>query len=818
MVMKLLRFVLLVFISILISTTESHAQTLLDLGDLSSAKIDSYSDDDLKALYDKAIESGMTETQLYKLALEKGLTETELLKFRTRLQNLNLNKKAGTPKADASKQLTTSPKNDIQHEYDSSKQNLPLQSFDNDTEIFGSELFTTNSTAFEPNLRIPTPSGYILGPDDEIILNVYGVSEKSYNLKVNEEGFIYIQNVGPIYVNGLSMDQASEKIRSKLASTIYRAINSGQTKVQISLGKIRSIRVTVIGEAKKPGTFTVSSLTTLYNALYLCGGPSKMGSYRAIQVIRGNEIKRTADLYAFLLRGNQKDNILLQEGDIIRIPYCKIRVSIKGEVNRTGKFEMFEKETFNDLLEFCGGFTDNAYKGIVSVERIAEKEKTMVDLTADHFADFKPKGSDAYVVGKLLERYGNRIIISGSVFRPGPYQLTSGMTVKDLIEKSGGITEDAFTTRATIFRNNIDKTPTTVSVSLDSVLRYNQNVYLQKDDSIAVHSIFDFKDKYFVRIEGQVRKGGEFKWRENLTVRDLLMSIGGLTDFGDSTNIEISRRIKNADVQKANHEQTEVFVVDLTAGKDVSLQPYDIILVKNLPGYSYQRKVLIQGEVLSPGQYSLSRSGDRVSDVFKRVGGFKASADTTAVTIRRHVRSELTTEEREKIFKRVLNVNLDSVATDDKLKGEIYKTYELISIDLGQALKHPESPENLILEDGDVITVDRNNNLVKVSGEVYFPTLVPYDNNVNLRYYIKRSGNYTGRARKVRTMVIYPDGKVKTVKRFLFFKSYPKVTPRSEIFVPEKIAKNKAKISTGEWALIVSALGIIANVIITSRN
>lgn len=814
--MKLLRFGFLLLMCILIRATETHAQTLLDLSDLSSAKIDSYSDEDLKSLYNKAIESGMTESQLYKLALEKGLTEVELIKLRTRLQTINVNRRTGVKNEVI--ESNSIKKEDIQHGYDTLGKNIQLQNFDVDSEIFGSELFTSNSTAFEPNLRIPTPSGYILGPDDEILLNVYGVSEKSYNLKVNEEGFIYIQNVGPIYVSGLSMDQASEKIKSKLASTIYRAINSGQTKVQISLGKIRSIRVTVIGEAKKPGTFTVSSLTTLYNVLYLCGGPSKMGSYRSIQLIRGNEIKRTADLYGFLLKGNQKDNILLQEGDIIRIPYCKVRVDIKGQVNRTGKFEMLSNETFNDLLEFCGGFTDNAYRGIVSVERIAEKERTMVDLTADHFADFKPKGSDTYFIGKLLERFENRITITGSVFRPGPYQLISGMTVKNLIEKAGGITEDAFTSRATIFRNNVDKTPTTLSVSLDSVLRFNQNVFLQKDDSISVHSIFDFKEKYFVRVEGQVRKGGEFKWRENLTVRDLLISIGGLTDFGDSTNIEISRRIKNADVQKVNHEQTEVFLVNLTTGKDVTLQPYDIVLVKNLSGYSSQRKVLVQGEVLSPGQYSLSRSGDRVSDVFKRVGGFRAAADTSAVTIRRHVRSELSTEEREKIFKRVLNLNIDSIATDDRLKGEIYKTYELISIDLSQALKHPESPENLILEDGDIITVDRNNNLVKVSGEVYFPTLVPYDNNVNLRYYIKRSGNYTGRARKIRTMVIYPDGKVKTVKRFLFFKSYPKVTPRSEIFVPEKIAKNKAKISTGEWALIVSALGIIANVIITSRK
>ncbi|UEG50576.1 SLBB domain-containing protein [Ferruginibacter lapsinanis] len=787
------------------------------MNDLSNAKIDSYSDDEIKSFYEKAMESGMTEAQLYRLAVEKGLSNAEMIKLRNRLQTINIVKKPAI-NTDDNQSVTDGKKEEIQHAYDTAKKSLPKQSFENDAEIFGSELFTSNSLVFEPNLRIPTPAGYILGPDDEIIVNVYGFSEKSYNLKVNEEGYIYIQNVGPIYVSGLSMDQAGEKIKAKMASSIYKAIGSGQTKVQISLGKIRSIRVTVIGEAKKPGTFTVSSLTTLYNILYLCGGPTKMGTYRKIELIRGNEVKRSADLYSFLLKGNQKDNILLQEGDVIRIPYYKTRVSIEGEVKRKGKFEVLDKENFNDLLEFCGGFTDNAFKGSISVERIAEKEKTMLDLDAKDFDTFKPKGSDKYFIGKLLDRFENRIIISGSVFRPGPYQLTEGLTVKNLIERAGGITEDAYTVRATIFRNNIDKTPTTLSVSIDSVLKYNQTVYLQKDDSISVHSIFDFRDKYMITVKGEVKKPGDYRWRENLSVKDLLLSIGGLTDFGDSSKIEISRRLKNADVSKVNHTQTDIFIVNLANNKDILLQPYDIISVKNLPGYANQRNVLILGEVLSPGQYSLSKSADRISDVFKRVGGFKASADTTSVKIRRYVQSELSAEEREAIFKRVYNLRQDSLSTNDRLKKDVYKTSFLISINLSEAMRHPDGPENITLEDGDIITIDRNTSLVKVSGEVYFPTVVPYDGNVNLRYYIKRAGNYTGNARKVGTMVIYPDGKVKIVKRFLFFKSYPKVTSRSEIFVPQKSVKNKARMTTGEWALLVSALGIVANVIITSRK
>ena len=440
-----------------------------------------------------------------------------------------------------------------------------MQKFKNDQTIFGSELFTSNSLVFEPNLHIPAPAGYILGPDDEIVVSVYGYSEKKYNLTVNEQGEIYIPNVGPILLSGLSMEQAGEKIKSRLASTIYRAISSGQTKVQISLGKIRSIRATVIGQAKKPGTFTVSSLTTLYNILYLCGGPTSMGSYRNIEIIRGNALKRTADLYDFLINGTQKDNIILQEGDVIRIPYYKNRVTITGNVKREGKFEMLDNETFNQLLTYCGGFTDNAYRGAVTVVRITDTEKKIVDVSAVQYDSFTVHGSDQYIVGKLQDEFQNRIVISGSVNRPGPYELNPGTTtVKDLIEKAGGVTVDAYTKRVSIFRYFNNKMPTMVSINLDSVLEYNHDVVLKKNDSLFVHSIFEFNDKNFVSVEGSVRKPGTVEWRGNLTLRDLLLSVGGLTESGDSTNIEISRRLNNANVDKANHNESQVFNIDIS--------------------------------------------------------------------------------------------------------------------------------------------------------------------------------------------------------------------------------------------------------------
>jgi protein involved in polysaccharide export with SLBB domain len=782
--------------------------SLFESTDLSHVNIDDFNDGQIAAFYNKALESGLTQPQVYKMVSQRGLPESEVAKLRERLQRIkNVNLPASTDNQATSESET--------HPYDTSGLNTYQQSFKNDQSIFGSELFTSNSLVFEPNLRIPAPVGYILGPDDALNISVYGYSEKKYNVTVSESGEIYIPNVGPIYVSGLSIEEASEKIRYKLASTIYKAINSGKTKVQVTLGKIRSIRVTVIGEAKKPGTFTVSSLTTLYNILYLCGGPSVMGSYRNIQVIRGNKLKITSDLYDFLVDGNQKDNILLQEGDVIRIPYYRNRVTLSGNVKRVGKFEMLEGETFNDLLKYSGGFTDDAYRGAVTVVRVTNTEKKIIDLNADQYSNFKIKGSDQYVVGKLQDEFGNRIVISGSVLRPGPYQLTPQLTLDSLIQKAGGLSRDAYTKRISIFRILQNKTPTILSVSLDSLKESNKSIYLVKDDSVEVHSLFEFQDSNFVSIEGNVRNPGKVPWRKNISLRDLLLSVGGISEFGDSSNIEISRRIRNADIDKTNHSESEVFMLDLTSkdNEDALLQPFDMIIVKKLPGYNAQRTVLLLGAVKSPGKYALENSGDKISDILKRAGGFRASSDSNSITIRRPIKSDLSKIEKEGLFQRILNINPDSLAQNPRLKDEVYKTYDIISVDLKEALNHPESADNILLEDGDVLSVERNSNLVKVSGEVYFPTIVTYVANKNLKYYVQQAGNFTNFARKSGALVIYPDGKAASVKHFLWFKTYPAVTPRSEIFVPQKEKNNRPRVSIAELALMVSSLGIIANVL-----
>lgn len=799
--MNKLKFALATLLfAFLFSFTAKSQGSILEQNDLSNIKIDSYSDDQINSLLQQSEKLNMSKADLFNKLVEKGIPESELQKLKNRTQN------------STQKIIKKEEYNSANRTYDESNGSIPMEDNKKDLTIFGAELFTKNSLVFEPNIRIPTPSSYILGTDDELVVNVFGSSEKKYNLKVSEDGQIYVPNVGPLYVSGLSIEQATLKIKSKLSKTIYRAINSGQTSVQISLGNIKSIRVVVIGEAEKTGTYTVSSLTTLFNLLYLCGGPNNAGSYRTIEVIRGNQLFKKADLYSFLLNGSKKDDILLQEGDVVKIPFCKTLVSINGNVRREGKYEMQEKETFDKLLELCGGFNDRAYKGSATLISLTDTGRKVVTVNNNEFSTYQLKSGDQIFINRVQNSFSNRIYINGSIERPGNYELIEGMTLKDLIGKSGGLLPDAFTNTASIFRIQKNKLPAILNVNIDSVLTEQNNVLLNNNDSVYINSIFDFKDNIHVNVDGNVRNPNLVKWREGLTLRDVIISCGGLSEQGDSNNIEISRRIKNANVDQINHIESEKIITNLT--QNISLQPYDYIIVKSIIGYIEQRSVIINGDVKISGKFILQKSEERILDIINRAQGFRASADSSFVTIRRKNKNNASLKDREILFQRVLNIDTDSIEANKKLQYEIYKNYEAISVNLTKLLKDSSSSENLILEDGDILTVEKNNNLVKVSGEVYYPTTLPFVNGRSAKYFIKLAGSFMPTARKSGTIVIYPNGKAKAVKRFLFFKFYPKVTSKSEVFIPQKNKESKIRTTPAELAVFVSALGVIANVLI----
>lgn len=778
------------------------------------------SDAEIKNYAQRATAAGFTQEQLIKMALDRGMPAEEVEKLKNRLDTMGTVKANSTDTSQTKKSSTDSK---ADRPVEDGAMRVPTQKIKRDTTIFGSEIFMEGSLVFEPNLRIPSPANYILGPDDQIVVNVFGYSEQTYNLTVNAEGNVYIPNVGPIKVVGSSIEEAADRIRAKLASTIYKAINSGQTKVEVSLGKIRSIRVTVIGQATKPGTYTVSSFTTLFNLLYQCGGPSDVGSYRNIEVIRGNKIIRNVDLYAFLTEGDRKDNLLLQEQDVVRIPYYSIRTKLEGQVKRSGKFELLPAEKFSQLLAYSGGFNDSAYQSSVQVTRLGDNGFTLFSVNSADFSSFTPKSGDAFVIGKVLNRYLNRVSISGAVMRPGDFELKASMKLLDLIELAGGAREDAYFDRAIISRVNDDLTSSTLSFAVKDILSGKTDLPLKREDAVKISSIFELKDQQTLTIEGEVRNPGSFAYSQKITLRDLILKAGNFTESANPKTIEISRRIKNTDVSQSDFQQTQIIKVDIQNGlasstAETELQPFDAVVVRAEPGYSKARWVYMGGEIMNSGRYVLEASGERISHLLQRAGGFKGSADSNSITVRRFINSSIPIEERKRIVERMLNIDQDSLNSNARLKQEYLKNIELLGVNVQKLKMEPGGSEDLILEEGDMITVARASNLVRISGEVRNPTLLAYEKSTSAKYYIKGTGGFTENARKSGVFVIYPDGRSKPVKRFLWFKSYPAITPRSEVFVPAKAKDNRKGFGTGEWIAVSSIIASLATMVIAVMN
>lgn len=823
--MKLTRFFIFLLLAIA-GFNDLYAQGALSSADLKNVDIDRISDADIMAYYTKAAESGLTEAQLFDLARTRGLSEQQAAKLKDRISALNLKAGAGTGvPVSANGAAQTNPENAIKT-FDEKLGKVDMQLQGYNRRIFGSELFAGTSTTFEPNLRIASPSNYVIGPDDELIVNVYGYSEKIYRQRVNSEGNFYIENVGPVMVSGLTVEEAEAKIRAKLGATIYKAMQTGATKMQLTIGSIRSMRITIIGEVKKPGTYTVSSLTTLFNALYLCGGPSDQGTYRNIEVVRGNKVVRKVDLYKFLTAGDRSDNILLQEQDVIRVPYYDARMIFDGYVKRPGIYEIMPGESFEKVFGYAGKFADSAYRKSVTIYQINDERLSIKTLSADEFAAYQPRMADSVMVNTATMRFANRVSIKGAVLRPGDYELKPGMDLKQLIDAAGGLRGDAYPEGANVLRIGENLGPENVSFSPAKVIRGEENIPLKKEDEVVINSIFQIKDKYIVSIEGEVTRPGTFNWRKDLSVRDLVLLAGGISESAASSsavNIEISRRVRNADVSGTDFMQSEIIRIVSSNNLDdekslAPLEPFDMVVVRPQPGYQEQRSVYINGPVMYPGRFFLEKSGERISDILRRAGGFKAAADSNSVYIRRFDLPNADLSERAALIARFSNIPSDSIINSPSLLKELQKNYSSLSVNLKKAFGSPGGNDDIILEAGDIIIVSQSSSLVKVSGEVYFPTMIPFEENTNVKYYIKRTGNYTSMARKNQTFVIYPDGKAEGVKKFLFFKSYPKVIPRSEVFVPAKPNKGKQGLSTGEWVAFSSVLATLTTLVVSLIN
>ncbi len=778
---------------------------------LSNIRVDELSDAQIRRFVAQVGASGLTDPQLEQRALSSGMKPEEIQKLKERVKKLQKGDQSSRLKNGSDSKtfntsgdsLSTASGSDTLSVVDKALAELK-------SKIFGADLFTTPSSTFEPNIRIATPLNYQVGPDDELLIDIYGYSEASYNLKVSPEGTINIPYVGVIPVGGMTIEQATSRIRTRLA-TIYSELKTGNTKVRVSLGNIRSIKVVLTGELVKPGTYTLPSVGSVFNALYQSGGPSENGSFREIEVIRGGIKIATIDVYDFLLRGEFKNNIRLQDQDVIRVPTYNKRVEIVGEVKRPGIFEMVKGENLNELLRFSGNFTERAYQARIKVLKNTTTERKISDITTENFATYQPSAGDKFFVDEILNRFENRVTIEGSVFRPGQFELEPGMTVKILLQKAEGLTEDAFRNRAYISRLSDDLQLQLISIDIDAILTGKvKDILLQREDVLKIASIFDLREEYNVKVEGEVRQPGKFKFAEAMTVEDVILQAGGFKEGATSQRIEISRRVKNSNALSSSAQTAEVFQINIDQNLNIAtaafvLKPFDIVSVRPSDGYQLQAQVKVQGEVLYPGVYTLSKKDERISDIIKRAGGFTALAYSEGASLKRSGPLKDSIELKKDLVKQLMQkgeqmkgkttiasgldtsmVNLDS---EKLIKNDF------VGINLPDILMNPGTKIDLFLEEGDVLNIPKELQTVKVSGEVLSPVTVIFSQNKAFKSYIGNAGGFTEKARRKRSYIKYANGSVKGVKKIFVFNTYPRVRPGSEIIVPEGAIKRPISIT-----------------------
>ena len=801
---------LLLFIGLPASSQNLNEQ------DLSTVKIDDLSDAQVRQFMKQVQASGLGDAQLEQIAIARGMPTTEVAKLRLRVERIKKQDTSSSKKQSGSREVVA--ETDVKEE-EEKIDSVALRR----SRIFGSELFSNSNLTFEPNLRIATPVDYQIGPDDEILVDIYGYSEANYNLTVSPDGTINIPLVGLVQVGGATIEQATSRIRARLA-TVYPGIKNGNTKVGITLGNIRSIKVVLTGEIVKPGTYTLPSVANVFNALYASGGPNENGSYRQVQLIRGGEIIAILDVYDFLLYGTLKNNVRLQDMDVIRIPPYKTRVEINGEVKRPAIFEMKFNETLGDLIRFAGDFTEDAYKARIKVLKNTDTEREIQDVTSEQYESYVPATGDKYYVEQILDRYRNRISIKGAVFRPGEFELTEGLTLSQLIAKADGLKEDAFGNRGYITRLKDDLSREILSFNTtDIVSGRAQDIPLKREDIVTIPSVFDLKEEYTITVTGEVYTPGTLKYADNMTLEDAILMSGNFKEGAASKRVEVARRLRNINQLSDTAATAQLFTIsldrDLKGASNFILKPFDIVSVFPAPGYEEQKTIVIEGEVLFPGTYTISSKKERISDVIKRAGGLTALAYREGASLKRERKTKTRLEqEQEEMklakFEDMLEKESDT-ATEKKTDiRSVVARNNFVGIDLESILKKPGKSNDLILEDGDVISVPKQLQTVKVSGEVLAPSAVIFKPSYGFKKYVLSSGGFAAKAYKKRSYITYANGSVDGTKNFLFFRNYPKVKPGAEIFVPVK-PESKDRLSTTEIVAITTALATIGTLVYT---
>ena len=667
--------------------------------------------------------------------------------------------------------------------------------------VFGFHLFNSENLTFEPSINIPVSPKYVIGSGDAFVISVYGASEMQYALLVDKNGNISIPEVGVVQVGGFELEIAEKRIFSKL-SLIYRDLVSPQprTFANISLEYIKSINISVVGEAFVPGTYTLPGTATAFNALYYAGGPNYHGSFREIWVLRNGEKIAELDVYDYLLNGNAAINVPLRDGDVVLIPTYKKRIRVGGNFIRTGIFESKTGETFEQLIGYTGGFSENAYQKRVELHRNTEKEREIIDLYKDFFAQIETQSGDSIFAGEILSRFSNRIIIEGAVFRPGNYELTENITLLDLINKADGVREDAFMERGLILRLNDDLTPANISFNVSDVIAGRNNIPLKREDVITISSIDMMRENRVVTIHGSVQRSGEYPFRENMTLGDVIKLAGGFLESASESYIEVTRRLSYEETKETGERIAHLFQFTVPRNlslnnKDASfeMRPFDRIYVRNAPGFVVTPQVTVGGEINYPGQYGLTGRNERLSALIERAGGLTADAYAAGAMLTRTI----SISPKEKRFRDAIHSGMDAVETTNL-------DFEVIGVNLERALQNPGGRDDIFLLDGDELIIPKKIQTINTEGEVLSPLSMPYIENKGVRYYVNLSGGFGNRAMRRKTYVLYPNGTAAATHSFMFIKNYPEVKPGSQIIVPRKA--DRENIPPAAWVAISTSL------------
>ena len=688
---------------------------------------------------------------------------------------------------------------------------------DNASQIFGHDVFTNRNLTFEPSINLATPVDYRLGPGDEVIIDVWGASENTIRQSISPEGTIQVSGLGPVQLSGMTVKDANAYLQREF-SKIYSGISGSEptSQIKLTLGDIRTIQINIMGEVAVPGTYTLSSFSSVFHALYRAGGVNKIGSLRSIKVVRNGKTIADLDVYDYLMKGKVKDDIRLQEGDVIIVNPYESLVRIAGKVKRPMFYEMKPTETVATILNYAGGFTGDAYKKAVRIIRKSGREHQVYNVDEMDYSVFRLDDGDSISVDAVLKRFENRVEIRGAVYRSGLYELSGTVnTVKQLIKKAEGLRGDAFLNRALLDRENEDLSHEVIAVDLGGLFKGTvADIPLQKNDILYIPSIHDLKEEETISIHGEVANPGTFLFSKNMTIEDLLVQSGGLLEAAATTKVDITRRIKDPKSTSFSSVLGKTYSFDIKDGLvvggegDFHLEPFDEVYVRKSPAYRKQQNVVVAGEVLFGGNYALVKKNERLSDLISKAGGITPDAYVKGARLIRKMTEEEQRRQADAVRMARMGEGKDSISVE---KLNISDTYT-VGINLEKAISNPGSDFDLVLREGDVLFIPEYINTVKISGAVMYPNTVLYKRGESLRYYINQAGGYGNLAKKKKAYVVYMNGTVSRLKS----RDKKAIEPGCEIIVPSK--EEKKRMSTAEILGMGSTTASIAAMIATMVN